>query len=685
MNKESTVQRALGCRRFMMCILDVKRGIKKNVCAFLVFAIAVSAFVTGVYFSNCFGFWTDEIGACSTVRDKTSISSAIVSAAQGDTAPPLYDVIGYFCMKLTGTLEPGFRLPSCIFTFLSIILIFRLAMDLHLGKLGASLASLLLAISPTSIRYSYEGRPYALEVLLVITFWLLFRRYSQGRSRSLNGVALLAVWVLSLLTHYFLVIPEVIIIVLYSLRPLRLSSLAIYWRNELSHPLVLVACVITGIVTLAIAFFYKIHIASLGIARSTYHTDLSPHFFLKFLGQQWESDQNESNFFNLYKFDPVPIAILILAIPALFSKLLQRRDAIVMSTLVIAGVIGSPVLAWKSRNLLSVRFSIYVLPALCIMLGAGFSSAIDWTRTHWNQKRGIFFFRLFTISTVVIMLASATCLFRNALQFIDAPYFHQWKEIANYCSALEESHRVIAIISNEPAVHRNLMFYKPNLRAALKRIDLNHMAETWGIVIGSGTAQNDYLASVKSRPGISLAGTLPNLIVFPPLKLTTSSFDVSRLKLEELLRLYPFIYGDRRAWTLAKIIAASNECKNLPACSIACHLLLKLDIDLESNAYAWLMLGQYRKAAFKYEKLFHSIPSWEQQAYMWSEYGKAFEEAGKKDRKSFSLSKAFAINAQAYRMGMNAGIDLRSTLVNFANRHPEYKGEVNELLNGKGH
>jgi mannosyltransferase len=129
-----------------------------------------------------------------------------------DIQPPLYYYVVAGWTRLIGAgvsgVEPGgewaLRFPSAFFGVLGVSLAWAVAWrvfrPLHIGRLAAPAAALLMAVSPLHVYYSQEARMYTLLVALGLlagyTLMGLGRTWQRGLVFVLAGAALLY-------THYF--------------------------------------------------------------------------------------------------------------------------------------------------------------------------------------------------------------------------------------------------------------------------------------------------------------------------------------------------------------------------------------------------------------------------------------------------------------------------------------------------
>lgn len=120
-----------------------------------------------------------------------------------DVHPPFY----YYCLKLWtnlfGNTPVTIRLLSVILGVIAIILAFRLAKRLF-GQQVASLAAILLAISPLFVRYGIEARMYMLVAVIGLWGIMTYLRAETSGKRCrylLYGfIIALGMW-----THYLMI------------------------------------------------------------------------------------------------------------------------------------------------------------------------------------------------------------------------------------------------------------------------------------------------------------------------------------------------------------------------------------------------------------------------------------------------------------------------------------------------
>jgi len=109
--------------------------------------------------------WLDEAISANVVKNY-SYQNIITQFSPSDFHPPLYYLALKTWTSIFGYGEFSLRLPSVIFSLITILLVFR-----YFGFWP----SLLLALNPLYLYYSQEARMYSLATLLVFGAYLAFR------------------------------------------------------------------------------------------------------------------------------------------------------------------------------------------------------------------------------------------------------------------------------------------------------------------------------------------------------------------------------------------------------------------------------------------------------------------------------------------------------------------------------
>lgn len=192
-----------GKRLFKPAMIPTK--FKKTLLAILPFLVILIA-ATGLrlYRIGSHSLWLDEIAGI--------YGFDVVN-------PFFYLFIQRMWITAVGSGETMIRLPSAIYSLLSLPIIFILGRRLFSARAGM-LAAIILTVSPYSINYAQEGRMYSLVwLLIIISFYFFYRFYKEGSQRFLIGCLLAnagAVYVSY--SSLILVITETIIILLFPKR-----------------------------------------------------------------------------------------------------------------------------------------------------------------------------------------------------------------------------------------------------------------------------------------------------------------------------------------------------------------------------------------------------------------------------------------------------------------------------------
>ncbi len=141
--------------------------------------LLLTAFSLRLYRLDHQEIWGDE--AHSAYVASLPLLSAV--SPRTETNPPLYHLLLYFWVKLTGSSVFALRFLSLVLGVLTVSLVYRLA-RLAFGELVGFLAALLCAISPFLVYYSQEARMYALATFFTtLSMFLLARIVSNERGQ----------------------------------------------------------------------------------------------------------------------------------------------------------------------------------------------------------------------------------------------------------------------------------------------------------------------------------------------------------------------------------------------------------------------------------------------------------------------------------------------------------------------
>ncbi len=161
----------------------------------LVLAITGLGALLRLYQLGAQSLWLDEL--FSVFLSRYDLREIVARTAQ-DTMPPLYYFLLHLALQL-GTDEAIVRLPSCLFSVLSIPLMYILARALFDAR-TAGLAALTVAISPFQVLFAQEARMYALMGFLVLAAVTFFHR-AWTKGGFWNWVLFILATTLALYTH----------------------------------------------------------------------------------------------------------------------------------------------------------------------------------------------------------------------------------------------------------------------------------------------------------------------------------------------------------------------------------------------------------------------------------------------------------------------------------------------------
>ncbi len=187
-------------------------GLSYKKTVLLVFTVA---FFLRLYQLGYRDFWYDEMGTISNIMSHYYSNQT-----------PFYSMLMQAWNKLFGISEFSLRLPSLIFSFLSVILVFILGLRLF-NKNVSMLAACVMGLSPFHIWYAQEARSYSMLLFFgLLSNCLLFEALKE-EDKKLWAVFIL-VSVLGLYTNYchLILLVTQFLYVLYS-KKLRISLMHI--------------------------------------------------------------------------------------------------------------------------------------------------------------------------------------------------------------------------------------------------------------------------------------------------------------------------------------------------------------------------------------------------------------------------------------------------------------------------
>jgi 4-amino-4-deoxy-L-arabinose transferase-like glycosyltransferase len=181
----------------------------------------LTAFALRLYRLDHQEIWGDE--AHSAYVSRLALLSVVSPSTE--TNPPLYHLLLYFWVRLTGSSVFALRFLSLVLGALTVPLVYRLT-RLSFGEPVGLLAAILCAISPFQVYYSQEARMYALATFSTTLSMFLFARIVSSRrgqpSRQGLWVYFLAT-AAAIFTHYcalFVVVAQNVVL------------LGLWWRER---------------------------------------------------------------------------------------------------------------------------------------------------------------------------------------------------------------------------------------------------------------------------------------------------------------------------------------------------------------------------------------------------------------------------------------------------------------------
>jgi uncharacterized membrane protein len=159
--------------------------------------------------------WLDEI--LQVLHSRPDTLRGILDAVATDRggAPLDYLVQHLFIANLGGAIEWTARLHAALFGVLAVWLVYLVCRELLSNERLSLLSALLFCFYPFHHRYSQEGRPYSLFVLLaLILYFLLFRSLKKNNLLLWGGFGVTAI--LAFYTHVytaFLLFAQLILLV----------------------------------------------------------------------------------------------------------------------------------------------------------------------------------------------------------------------------------------------------------------------------------------------------------------------------------------------------------------------------------------------------------------------------------------------------------------------------------------
>ncbi|MEX2215121.1 MAG: glycosyltransferase family 39 protein [Phycisphaeraceae bacterium] len=141
--------------------------------------------------------WSDELTTIITAR-RELVASFTTSQ---DPQPPLYQLLVRLFSGGQMPSETVLRMPACLFGIATIPAVWWCART-FMGRIGAAVATLMIALNPLLIHHSRDARPYMLFVFFtVLSITFFYRLCKSGGKINLLGYVLATVGLF--LSHYY--------------------------------------------------------------------------------------------------------------------------------------------------------------------------------------------------------------------------------------------------------------------------------------------------------------------------------------------------------------------------------------------------------------------------------------------------------------------------------------------------
>jgi mannosyltransferase len=143
--------------------------------------------------------WFDELYSWNTAQYDIE---GIVKAAAGDIHPPLYYIVLKGWISMFSDSVFSMRFLSVIFSFLSLIFIYRISKDILKDDVKVFFVIILYAFTPINIHYAQEVRMFMMNTFLClgsVYYFMILLRSPGKRARTL----FVLYSILAIYTHYF--------------------------------------------------------------------------------------------------------------------------------------------------------------------------------------------------------------------------------------------------------------------------------------------------------------------------------------------------------------------------------------------------------------------------------------------------------------------------------------------------
>lgn len=175
-----------------------KRNFNKIIGILMPIILVLLNFVVKGWFLSANSLGGDE--PFSVYHAQMNLSNIIDILVKGNN-PPLYEILLHYWMYLFGISEFSVRMPSLVFSSLTVFIIFITGVR-FLNKRVAITTSLIFIFSTFHVAFAHEARVYPLFVMLTVLSMYLFMKLLSQREWS-TVLFLAIVNLLLVYSHYF--------------------------------------------------------------------------------------------------------------------------------------------------------------------------------------------------------------------------------------------------------------------------------------------------------------------------------------------------------------------------------------------------------------------------------------------------------------------------------------------------